>query len=181
MTQEVIPDVYWSTAVPFANASVELKIDGEAFAFQGSGYHDKTWGTKPLKDSVQTWYRGHGHIHNYTLVWSSALDNDGNEHLSSWIGHVDGEDVFQSCQNQSIVVRPWGENSAYPPTPGLSAPWGYHVRYDLGDGRAFFASFTTDSVERCTDTYKRVVGFMLGGFEGEAQHIGSGLCEQFQH
>lgn len=176
-----MPDIYWSNAVPFANASVQLKIHGETFAFNGFGYHDKTWGAKPLKDSVQTWYRGHGHIHNYTLVWSSALDNYGKEYLSSWIGRVDGEAIFQSCRNQSIVVRPWGENSAYPPTPGLPAPSGYHVRYGLGCGRAFVANFTTEAVERSTDNYKRVVGRMVGGFEGEEQYKGPALCEQFQH
>lgn len=181
MTQEVISDVYWSNAVPFADATVDLTIDEEAFEFTGSGYHDKTWGTRPMKEALVTWYRGHGQIGNYTLVWSSVLDKDGKEHFSSWIFKTDGEAVSQSCQDQSLVVRPWGENSAYPPTPGLPAPSGYHICYELEDGRSFVVNFTTEAVHHSTDSYHRVTGCMVGGFEGEEQNSGLGLCEQFQH
>lgn len=181
MTQEVIPDVYWSNAVPFADATVDLTIDEEALEFTGSGYHDKTWGTRPMSESLVTWYRGHGQIGNYTLLWSSVLNKDDSEHFSSWIFQNDGELVSQSCQDQSLVVRPWGENSAYPPTPGLPAPSGYHICFELEDGRSFVVNFTTEAVHHSTDTYKRVTGCMVGGFEGEEQNEGLGLCEQYQH
>lgn len=181
MTEEIVPNVYWSNAVPFADESwAEFEIGGKFFDVYGFGYHDKNWGSKPLKDSVDTWYQGHGYVGNYSLVWFDALDKDGEEHFSSFITHLDGEVVCNSCMRQPVVVRPWGENSAYPPKRGLPAPSGYNVRYDLGGGKAFVANFTIDSVQLSTDTHKRVIGHVSGGFEGEVQYEGRALCEQFQ-
>lgn len=133
MTEEIVPNVYWSNAVPFADKSlVEIGIDGGYFDVHGFGYHDKNWGSKPLKDTFNTWYKGHGYVGNYSIVWFDALDKDGKEHFSSFIIDFDGGLVSNSCQDKSVVVRPWGENSAYPPTPDLPAPSGYNVRFDLG-------------------------------------------------
>ncbi|KAK2609485.1 hypothetical protein N8I77_002982 [Diaporthe amygdali] len=180
VTQEIIPDIYWSNAVPDADAIAEFTIDGEPLQFQGYGYHDKNWGVKPLEETLNTWYWGHARVGSYSLVWLDALAKDGKEHFSSWITK-DGDVVSKSCEEQSIVVRPWGENSEYPPTTNLSAPSGYNIRYELGDGKAFVANFTVEAVTMSIGIYQRLIGPIVGGIEGEEQYEGRSLCEQFQY
>lgn len=181
MTEQIVPNVYWSNAVPSAEESwADFGIDGYYVGVNGFGYQDKNWGSRPLKDSVDTWYQGHGYVGNYSLVWFDALDKNGEEHFSSFITKWDAEVVCSSCLSQAVVVRPWGANSAYPPKRGLPAPSGYNVRYDLGGGKAFVANFTTEIVQLSTDTHKRVIGHVSGGIEGEEQYEGRALCEQFQ-
>jgi hypothetical protein len=179
-TEQIIPDVYWANAVPDADATVELTIGGEPFRFEGIGYHDKNWGVKPLHEALDTWYWGHARLGPYSLVWFDALAKDGKEYFSSWIS-MNGTAVFQSCEDRSVVVRPWGENTTYPPNPKSPAPAGYDIRYDPGEGRAFVARFFTSTIQMSTDTYKRIMGPIRGGFEGQEHYEGTALCEQIQN
>ncbi|WYZ37662.1 hypothetical protein EsH8_II_001168 [Colletotrichum jinshuiense] len=180
VSQEIIPNIYWSNAVPDAVATADFTIAGTPFKFTGNGYHDKNWGDAILSDTFNTWYWGHARLGPYSLVWFDTLTKDGKEHFSSWITK-DGKVFSQSCKPDSVVVRPWGENSEYPPTPKLPAPSGYTIRYDLGHGKAFVANFTRESIQLSTNTYKRMSGPIVGGVEGGKQYEGRSLCEQFQY
>lgn len=94
---------------------------------------------------------------------------------------MNGTAVFQSSEARSVVVRPWGEFEDYPPKPKLPVPDGYDIRYDLGEGRAFVARFWTSTTHMSTDTYKRIMGPIRGGFEGQEHYEGTALCEQVQN
>ncbi|KKY39810.1 hypothetical protein UCDDA912_g00125 [Diaporthe ampelina] len=162
----------------------EYEIVGEAFMpgfMNGEAIGgNKALSYKPLKEEVGTWYRGHAQVGDYSLVWFDALAKDGTEHSLSWVTeHL--LVVYQSCQSQSILARPWGDNRASPPKPRLPAPPGYEIHHDLGDGRVFVANFTTEADQMSTYTYKRVVGSVVGGFEGEEQHTGPPLRGAFQY
>lgn len=109
--EEIIPDIYWANTVSDANATVNISIGGEPLRFEGLGYHDKKWGVKPLSQTLDTWYLGHARLGPYSLVWFDALDKHGKEHLSAWISS-DGTTMFQSCEDRSVVVRPWGKDCA---------------------------------------------------------------------
>lgn len=89
--------------------------------------------------------------------------------------------MFQSCEDRSVVVRPWGKDSTYPPKPKLPAPAGYDIRYEVEKGRAFVARFFTSTIHMSTDTYKRIMGPIVGGFEGDEHFEGTALCEQVQN
>ncbi|GKT48754.1 tyrosinase ustQ [Colletotrichum spaethianum] len=180
MSQEIIPNVYWSNAVPDAVATADFTIAGSSLRFTGNGYHDKNWGSTILSDTFDTWYWGHARLGPYSLVWFDTLTQDGKEHFSSWITK-DGKILSQSCQPKSVIVRPWGDNSEYPPYPKLAAPSGYTIRYDLDGGSSFVANFTRENIQLSTNTYKRMTGTIVGGVEGGEQYEGQSLCEQFQY
>lgn len=165
--------------MPDSNAVADLVIDGEPFHLQGYGYHDKNWGVGSLDQTTKTWYWGHGRVGPYSLVWFDAVDKAGTEHFSSWVTK-DGEVLAMSCADQTTTVRPWGNNSEYPPAPGLAQPSGYNIRFDMGDGKAFVANFTAEAIQLDMDIYKRLIGPIVGGIEGEEQYEGRSLCEQFQ-
>ncbi|KAG5803172.1 hypothetical protein H9Q74_008012 [Fusarium xylarioides] len=155
------------------------KRGGKPIKFTGVGYHDKNWASSPIEKETRSWYWGHGRVGPYSLVWYDTVTPDGKEHFSSWITK-DGKVVSQSCEPNSVVVRPWGENDEFPPVRGAPAPSGYTLRYDLGEQGIFVANFTRETVTLETDTYKRMIGSITGGFEGKKQHKGRSLCEQFQ-
>lgn len=113
--EEIIPNIYWANAVPDSNGTVNLSIGGEPLRFEGLGYHDKKWGVKPLNQTLDTWYWGHARLGPYSFVWFDALTKGGKEYVSSWISY-NGTTMFQSCENGSVVVRPWGKDCAYPPS-----------------------------------------------------------------
>lgn len=171
--------MWWANAIPDSAAVADLVIDGEPFHLQGYGYHDKNWGIGSLDKATKTWYWGHGRVGPYSLVWFDAVDKAGTEHFSSWVTK-DGEVLAMSCADQATVVRPWGNNSEYPPAPGMAQPSGYNIRFDMGDGKAFVANFTAEAIQLDQDIYKRLIGPIVGGIEGEEQYEGRSLCEQFQ-
>ncbi|GJD04765.1 Hydroxyneurosporene synthase [Colletotrichum higginsianum IMI 349063] len=180
VSQQIIPDVFWSNAVPDAVATADFAIAGSPLRFTGNGYHDKNWAATIFSDTFNTWYWGHARLGPYSLVWFDVVTKDGREHFSSWITK-DGELFTQSCQPNSVVVRPWGQNSEFPPTPKMPAPSGYMIQYDLGGGKAFVANFTSENIQLSTNTYKRMTGPIVGGVEGHEQYSGRSLCEQFQY
>ncbi|KAG8162437.1 hypothetical protein KVR01_008202 [Diaporthe batatas] len=178
VSEDLFPNVWWANAVPDSDASVDLVIDGEEYHLQGYGYHDKNWGVDSLDKTTKTWYWGHGRVGPYSMVWFDAVEKAGKEHFSSWLVK-DGEVLAMSCADQASVVRPWGNNSLYPPTTGLTQPSGYTIRFDLGDDKAFVANFTSKVVSLDMDIYKRQIGPLVGGIEGEEQFEGMSQCEQF--
>ncbi|KAK7055840.1 hypothetical protein R3P38DRAFT_2682331 [Favolaschia claudopus] len=129
-TLQVGPHIGWANGVPDAASIVNLEINGTAFTFEGSGYHDKNWSDQPFTTHVASWYWGHGRLGPYSLVWFDLLDVNGVEHVSAYVAK-DNQIVTASCAPQSIFVRPIG--SSYPPVMSTPNPTGYHISLDLGD------------------------------------------------
>lgn len=147
--------------------------------FNGVGHHEKNWGAAAVESSARFWYWGHGRVGPYSLVWFDGMTPDGKEYFASLITEQ-GEIVSQSCEPNSVEVRPWGENAEFPPVRGATAPSGYSLRYALGEGSAFVANFTREVSQTETDFYKRMIGSFSGGIEGGEQYEGRALCDQFQ-
>lgn len=174
-----MPNIYATFAQPDAEAVVNFTIDGQILKFNGVGHHEKNWGAVALESSVRFWYWGHGRVGPYSLVWFDGMTPDGKEYFASLIIEK-GKIVSQSCEPNSVKVRPWGENAEFPPVRGAAAPSGYSLRYALGEGSAFVANFTREVSQTETDFYKRMIGSFSGGIEGGEQYKGRALCDQFQ-
>ncbi|KAG8165549.1 hypothetical protein KVR01_004101 [Diaporthe batatas] len=180
VSEFLLPNIWWANAIPDSNVVADLVIDGETFNLQGFGYHDKNWGVGSLEAATKTWYWGHGRVGPYSLVWFDATDKTGQEHFSSWVTK-DGEVLSMSCADQATLVRPWGDNSDFPPAIGQAAPSGFNISFDMDDGTKFLANFTTETVQwDLGGFYKRLLGPISGGIEGGEQYEGRSLCEQFQ-
>jgi hypothetical protein len=145
------------------------------------GYHDKNWGDAPFFSAVQSWYWGHARLGPYSLVWFDALTYTAKEYFSAYVVK-DGEVVESTCKKNSVVVRPWGANSEYPPQVTSGPPEGLGLVFDLGkkDG-ALVVNVTSDLVVLDAVVYQRFIGSVHGCFEKSGKCFGGRtLYEQFK-
>lgn len=185
---EVVPHVGWANAVPDAHATVSLAFtsssDNATIAFaDGVGYHDKNWGDQAFLASIQQWYWGHARLGPYSLVWFDAFDLGGVEYFSGYVAAEGAEGApvaFSSCMAEAVVVRPWGENSTFPPNVTTGLPQGLEVVSKLADGGVLRANVTTGTVVVGPESgYARALGRVVGGVEGGEVYEGRALFEQF--
>jgi hypothetical protein len=177
----LFPNVGWANAIPDSNAVVDLTIGNNSLSFTGLGYHDKNWGDVPFTDAVQSWYWGHGRLGPYSLVWFDALSTSGEEYFSGYV--TNGTDVIEeSCSSASVIVRPFGANSDYPPTPQSGVPDGFDITFDLGSLGTLSVQATTQTIlipGGAGTTYGRYIGPLEGTLDG-VSYTGTALWEQFK-
>ncbi|KAI3390364.1 hypothetical protein diail_9946 [Diaporthe ilicicola] len=178
--EEVMPHIGWSNAIPDATVSVELTFNGTDTVFfdDGIGYHDKNWGDQPLPMSAVQWYWGHGRVGPYSIVLFDSLDATGREYTGGYVAE-DGRVLEVSCTAASVVARPWGSNSEYPPTAATGPIEGLGLQFQLGDGSKFLANFTSDISLVKIPGYLRTIGTVEGGIEGDQNYTGRMIFEQF--
>jgi hypothetical protein len=179
--EEAFPGVFWDTPIPDAVSEVDLRVNGTKVSFKGVGYHDKNWGEVPFVSTLAWTYWGHARLGPYALTWSQAQDSAGVEHYSGYVAK-DGKVLVSSCASESVVVRPWGANSEFPPKIGTGVAQGLEVLFDLDDGRTFWANLTTTNVAVNETVYTRTLGTGTGGLGGFNQETykGAALFESFK-
>ncbi|KAH7355361.1 hypothetical protein BKA65DRAFT_524914 [Rhexocercosporidium sp. MPI-PUGE-AT-0058] len=173
---EIGPTVGWANAIPDANASVNLNFFGTDMIFEGSGYHDKNWGSIPFSVSVRNWYWGHARVGPYSLVWFDFLDPEGNESSSGYLYNSTTQSIVAaSCS--SLKARPTGQNSTYPPTNMHAMPEGFHIEFDIEGGAVFEIDVTNDieTLDLGVQGYTRWIGACTGGVRGEVFEHGIAL------
>lgn len=58
---ELFNNLGWAVAMPgTTSAKVNIVLDGQSVSWEGTGYHDKNWGVKPVDQYVNTWLFGLG-------------------------------------------------------------------------------------------------------------------------
>ncbi|KAH7143428.1 hypothetical protein EDB81DRAFT_884042 [Dactylonectria macrodidyma] len=165
VTQLHLERFFWSNAVPDADVVVDLNINGTGVSFTGIGYHDKNWGDKTVLQSPKFWDWGHTRLGPYSLVWYDLLDYHNNEYHRSYIAK-DGEILVVSCDESSLVTRPWGGNSTWPPALGLNQVNGVVSTFELPDGKSFVVNVTKQFITYDQLVYTRAVGWAEGFVEG---------------
>ncbi|EXK80641.1 hypothetical protein FOQG_14847 [Fusarium oxysporum f. sp. raphani 54005] len=181
VTQLHLERFFWSNAVPDADAFVNLNINGTKLKFNGIGYHDKNWGDKTVLKSPKFWDWGHTRLGPYSLVWYDLLDYSDNEYHRSYIAK--GNKILRvSCDDKSVITRPWGGNATWPPALGLNAVDGVVSRFDLGDGQTFVVNVTKKAITYDRLVYTRAVGLAKGGIEGsEETYEGKSFFDEFTY
>lgn len=101
----MFPHLGWSNAIPAADASVALTINGTLLTFQGLGYHDHNWGDLPFPELLQFWYWGHARFGPFTVIWFSGADASGEQHQSVYVAQ-EGEIVLLECECATVEVTP---------------------------------------------------------------------------
>lgn len=179
-TEEIMPHIGWSNAIPDAKVNVELTFDGtDTVTFDdGIGYHDKNWGDRPFFESAAQWYWGHGRIGPYSVVFLDSLDITGREYAAGYVTE-DGRVLQVSCTPTSVVTRAWGSNSEYPPTSGSGPIDGLGLQFQLGDGSKFVANYTSETLLVAIPGYLRTIGTVEGGIEDGQKYTGRMIFEQF--
>ncbi|KAH8668589.1 hypothetical protein BX600DRAFT_548910 [Xylariales sp. PMI_506] len=180
-TEQLMPNVFWSNAVPDAHVTVDLLIGGTRVVFSdGVGYHDKNWGDAPFVTATSSWYWGHAYVEPYSIVWFDAIDAVGTEHFSGYVAK-NGAVIASSCAADAVVVRPWGANSDYPPKPTSGIMQGVEATFDLGAEGTLVANVTTALVLVDAEPfYVRTIGTVVAGLVGGSTCKGKAVFEEFK-
>ncbi|KAF7791461.1 hypothetical protein EIP86_002477 [Pleurotus ostreatoroseus] len=173
------PTIGWLNAMPDANATVNLNINGTSLQFSGAGYHDKNWASQPVHTTASAWYWGHARLGPFSIVWFDFVSPDGSELVSSYVAK-EGKILSSTCAN--ATVRPVGTNAVFPPTANasLSEPPSYNVTMEIEDeGTLIMQLVPTQVILSIPGTVWRWSGEILGGFGNGTTWHGVALYEQF--
>jgi len=174
-----VPNVFWANAIPAADVDVKITIGDTMVQFSnGVGYHDKNWGDAPFVSAVSSWYWGHASFDAYSVVWFDAIDASGVEHVSGYVVK-DGEVLASSCGEGAVSVRPWGENSTYPPVAGGGTPQGLLATFDLGCQGQLLVNMTIGQSSIANDNYLRAIATVEGTLNDGPTYKGRSMLEQF--
>ncbi|KAL2822699.1 hypothetical protein BDW59DRAFT_173782 [Aspergillus cavernicola] len=171
----VVPGVGWLNAIPDGLGEADFQIRGKEFKFQGRGYHDHNYGSRPFSESAASAYWGHGRLGEYAIVWLSVLTPTGSEHVSAYVTK-NSEIIVAHCEG--IKIRPYGDNSTYPPTRKTGAPTGFRIEITIPEGQLELAAEYI-YIQVGFDFYRRFTGTFTGTLNGEPLPDGVALWEQF--
>ncbi|KAJ4317814.1 hypothetical protein N0V84_007176 [Fusarium piperis] len=174
---QIAPHIGWANGIPDANGKASLLINGQKWAFKGLGYHDKNWGDAPLPTFLNSWYWGHCRLGDYSIVWFDYLDVDGKNSVSSYVSK---RNKILVASTSGIKVRPFGQNSTYPPLMHTGAPTGFHIDVQIPKGTLSF-NVTGDNIVGGASgaLLTRWTGFVNGGLNGANDLTGTAMYEQF--
>ncbi|EKM52038.1 uncharacterized protein PHACADRAFT_262489 [Phanerochaete carnosa HHB-10118-sp] len=164
----------WANALPDANASVDIVINGTQVNFTGVGYHDQNWGPSTVDTVVKSWYWGHARLGPLAVVWFYVVSPDGSEHVSSYISR-NGEVLTASCSGMAVSMT--GTDNNFPP----AQPAGFHISARVeGEGQLEVDVMhkTVLTADPDVATY-RWIGSVSGGFVNGTTWSGPALYEAF--
>ncbi|OJJ98932.1 hypothetical protein ASPACDRAFT_1889376 [Aspergillus aculeatus ATCC 16872] len=168
---EVLPGVGWANAVPDADVTVNMMVQGSPLSFIGTGYHDKTSLIyTPFTTAVGSWYWGHARIGPYSLVRLGALDANQTEYASGYVAYQ-GQIVHAACG--AMKVRPTGANVSFPPQGDDALPQGFRIEVDLEEerGGVLEAELAANLATLAKPGYGRWIG-TVNGWVGGVQFEG---------
>lgn len=110
-------------------------------------------------------------------MWFDYLGPSGETSVSAYVAK--GGKIVTSAAS-GLKVRPFGENSTYPPLRSTGAPSGYRITVDTPEGVLAVDAHSEKIIEGFSGGwYTRWVGKLVGGFNGSMDLQGVGLFEQF--
>jgi hypothetical protein len=139
----------------------------------------QNWAIVPILSTINSWYWGHAHFGDYSLVWFDVLDTKGDEHVSAYLSK-DHKILTAKCSG--ITARPYGPNSTYPPHAGSVDPTGYNIDVYLGKaGGTLEVKLTRKlTVDSIPGLYSRFLSTVEAGFAGSKEKwTGVALNEEF--
>ncbi|KAL4748435.1 hypothetical protein BDW72DRAFT_214816 [Aspergillus terricola var. indicus] len=171
------PGAGWANAIPGGPAFADLTVRGERLRFHGRGYHDKSFGSKPFSEAFALYHWGHGTLGEYNIVWYDSLTPSGDETVSAYVSR-NSAILAASCEPGAIKVRPYGDNSTYPPTTSTDPATGYRVSARLPEGELVVHAQYIYLVLADGRYYQRFTGNMTETLNGEDLPVGTGLWDQ---
>ncbi|KAL4741689.1 hypothetical protein BDV11DRAFT_203396 [Aspergillus similis] len=171
------PGAGWANAIPGGPAFADFTVRGERLSFHGRGYHDKSFGSEPFSEAFALYYWGHGTLGGYNIVWYDSLTPSGDEVVSAYVSR-NGAILAASCESGAIKVRPYGDNSTYPPTTSTEPATGFRISASLPEGQLVVHAQYIYMVLADGRYYQRFTGNMTGTLNGEELPHGTGLWDQ---
>ncbi|ROV96235.1 hypothetical protein VMCG_07725 [Cytospora schulzeri] len=174
-------NILWINPIPDAVASVDIKVNGTSIRFEGSGYHDKNWGSNSYADVLNQWYWGHGRSGSYSIVFFWIIQDNGKIVASAYITR-DGQIIYSTCDPDSVVIRPFGTGGIVYPVPfnGSASLEGLYINIDAGEdiGKFAFTAQQTNVIQTDGDpsTYRRWIGSLTGGVQARDGENSTGFA-----
>lgn len=181
VTEELLPTFQWANAVPDANPTVDMTVDGVQVTInKGFGYHDKNWANVNIDQYAKFWNWGHARFGPYAVVWFNPIDFDDIEHPHAYVLE-NGSKILESCEEGSSQVRQWGLNATWPPTTGLEGAMGVEARFKLVTGETLVANLTKHIIVLDEVVHQRANAKVRGGIEGGEMFDGYAHFEEFAY
>ncbi|KAL4756935.1 uncharacterized protein BDW70DRAFT_164018 [Aspergillus foveolatus] len=158
------PGAGWVNAIPGGPAFVDFTIRGERLS-------------KPFSESFALYHWGHGTLGDYNIVWYDSLTPSGDETVSAYVSR-NGAILAASCEPGAIEVRPYGDNSTYPPTTSTDPATGYRISASLPQGQLVVYAQYIYLVLADGRYYQQFTGSITGTLDGEDLPVGTGLWDQ---
>ncbi|KAL4772045.1 hypothetical protein BDW60DRAFT_207428 [Aspergillus nidulans var. acristatus] len=158
------PGAGWVNAIPGGPAFVDFSIRGERLS-------------KPFSEAFALYHWGHGTLGDYNIVWYDSLTPSGDEAVSAYVSR-NGEILAASCEPGAIEVRPYGDNSTYPPTTSTEPATGYRISTSLPQGQLVVYAQYIYIVLADGRYYQQFTGSITGTLDGEDLPVGIGLWDQ---
>ncbi len=176
---EIAPHLGWANGVPDSDAdgTIEL-VDGTVHGFgEGSlGYHDHNWGDVPFPETIRSWYWGHAHVGEWSVVFFDGLAADGQDFADAYVARG-GKVVLVDCGPESVEVRETATLDLQ--SGGLPI---LDVNFDLPDGNVLALEVKAVSINALVDgVYERYVTSVTGSVDGSSNFTGVGMFEHFLH
>jgi hypothetical protein len=114
---------------------------------------------------------------DYNIVWYDSLTPSGDEAVSAYVSR-NGEILAASCEPGAIEVRPYGDNSTYPPTTSTEPATGYRISTSLPQGQLVVYAQYIYMVLADGRYYQQFTGSITGTLDGEDLPVGTGLWDQ---
>jgi hypothetical protein len=100
--------------MPYALVQGNLAYDGKAHQIQGTGYHDRQWGTINWNRDIDSWYWSTGHYGNYTIdIGLQVASEDYSHQQISSMYLAKGNQVIYDVM-RGVTVQASGENITDP-------------------------------------------------------------------
>lgn len=172
---QILPHLGWANAVPDSQAEGTFTlVDGTRYVL-GNGtiaYHDHNWGDIPFPDTIRSWYWGHAHVGEWSLVFFNGIAANGERFADAYVARA-GRVVVVDCRPDSVDVK---DVTAI---QGGKLPI-LEVRYGLPDGTMLTVEVAAVSVNALVDgVYERFVTSVTGGVVGRRNSTGIGMFEHF--
>jgi hypothetical protein len=136
------------------------------------GYHDHNWGDIPFPETIRTWYWGHAHVGEWSLVFFNGIAADGKRFADAYVAQ-EGRVIVIHCGPDSVEVK---DVTAI---RGAALPV-LEVRYPLPYGKMLAVEVTAVSVNVFVEgLYERFVTSVTGGVVDGKNSTGVGMFEHF--
>ncbi|KAL5360048.1 hypothetical protein BJX96DRAFT_184297 [Aspergillus floccosus] len=164
----------YCNAVPDADASTTLIINGTRLSFKGSGYHDQLWGLTPYMNHLTQWYWGRISGDKYSVVFGYHIDEAFKVNAFAYIADA-GNAIVSRCG--IFEITPQGPGTSVPLKPGTDVEsWAIRI-HDPEHGEFAFTLSTVSIISLGRYPWARWLVHTVGGPVGGVKDAGTGIVE----
>ena len=126
-----------------------------------------------------TWYAVTAELGPFVWTAIEAYKGSDGYFKNAWLT-VHGENILASFDEDSVIIRPWGNGAEYPPKAFKPQPLGFTLLFDAGPKGKYEFNFTNHGDSPGLPIGKGLAkwfGTVEGGEVGAEKYSGGGMFE----